>query len=39
VKDFVRVFDATGYFYGKQSIPDDNKIKDVVFSVKPGFDY
>jgi RHS repeat-associated protein len=38
VKDFVRLFNATGYFYGKSAVPTDKKIKDGVYSVEPGFD-
>jgi murein DD-endopeptidase MepM/ murein hydrolase activator NlpD len=38
VNVFVRLFNATGYFYGNSTVPSDKKIKDGVYSVEPGFD-
>jgi murein DD-endopeptidase MepM/ murein hydrolase activator NlpD len=38
INDFAKSFNATGYFYGKEKVPEDKKIKDGFTSVEPRFD-
>jgi murein DD-endopeptidase MepM/ murein hydrolase activator NlpD len=39
INEFVKSFNGTGYFYGSKDVPNDKKIKDGFYAIKPGFDY